>query len=119
MERAPVASVERCRVRIPWVPFLICESFWLVPASSGWVFAMAPYSSWTRTASKFPGRDRFSICYSVYLRGVAFEIETDHHPLRYLDIQSKLSKRQIRWLEDLAEFNFKLRYVKGKVQSGC
>jgi RNase H-like domain found in reverse transcriptase len=27
----------------------------------------------------------------VYLHGVAFEIETDHHPLRYLDIQPKLS----------------------------
>jgi RNase H-like domain found in reverse transcriptase len=50
----------------------------------------------------------------VYLHGVAFEIETDHHHLRYLDIQPKLSKRQIRWLEDLAEFNFKFRYMKGK-----
>jgi hypothetical protein len=44
----------------------------------------------------------------------SFEIETDHHPLRYSDIQPKLSKRQIRWLEDLAEFNFTLCYVKGK-----
>jgi RNase H-like domain found in reverse transcriptase/Chromo (CHRromatin Organisation MOdifier) domain len=50
----------------------------------------------------------------VYLHGVAFEIETDHHPLRYLDIQPQLSKRQLRWLEDLAEFNFKIRYMKGK-----
>jgi RNase H-like domain found in reverse transcriptase/Integrase zinc binding domain len=52
--------------------------------------------------------------WGVYLHGVAFEIVTDHHPLRYFDIQPKLSKRQIRWLEDLAEFNFKLRYMKGK-----
>jgi hypothetical protein len=50
----------------------------------------------------------------VYVPGAAFEIETDHHPLRYLDIQPKLSKCQIRWFEDLAEFYFKLRYVKGK-----
>jgi hypothetical protein len=50
----------------------------------------------------------------VYLHGVSFEIETDHHPLRYLDTQPQLSKQQIRWLDALAEFNFKLRYVRGK-----
>jgi hypothetical protein len=50
----------------------------------------------------------------VCLHGVAFEIETDHHPLRYLDIQPQLAKREIRWPEDLAAFNFELRFVKGK-----
>jgi RNase H-like domain found in reverse transcriptase len=33
----------------------------------------------------------------VYLHGFSFEIETDHHPLRYLDTQPQLSKQQIRW----------------------
>jgi RNase H-like domain found in reverse transcriptase len=32
----------------------------------------------------------------VYLRWIAFEIESDHHPLRYLDFQPKLSKHQMR-----------------------
>jgi RNase H-like domain found in reverse transcriptase len=50
----------------------------------------------------------------VYLHGVSFEIETDHHPLRFLDTQPQLSKQQIRWLDALAEFAFKLRYVGGK-----
>jgi RNase H-like domain found in reverse transcriptase/Integrase zinc binding domain len=50
----------------------------------------------------------------VYLHGFSFEIETDHHPLRYLDMQSQLSKQQIRWLDALAEFDFKLRHVRGK-----
>jgi hypothetical protein len=45
----------------------------------------------------------------VYLHGVSFEIETDHHPFRYLDTQPQLSKQQIRWLDALAEFDFKLR----------
>jgi hypothetical protein len=48
------------------------------------------------------------------LHGVSFEIETDHHPLRYLDTQPQLSKQQIRWLDALAEFDFKFRYVRGK-----
>jgi hypothetical protein len=34
--------------------------------------------------------------------------------LRYLDTQPQLSKQQIRWLDALAEFDFKLRYVRGK-----
>jgi RNase H-like domain found in reverse transcriptase len=50
----------------------------------------------------------------VYLHGFSFEIESYHHPLRYLDTQSQLSKKQIRWLDALAEFDFKLRYVRGK-----
>jgi RNase H-like domain found in reverse transcriptase len=50
----------------------------------------------------------------VYLHGFSFESETDHHPLRYLDTQPQLSKQQIRWLDALAELDFKLRYVRGK-----
>jgi hypothetical protein len=48
------------------------------------------------------------------LLGFSFEIETDHHPLHYLDTQPQLSKQQIRSLDALAEFDFKLRYVRGK-----
>jgi hypothetical protein len=36
-----------------------------------------------------------------YLHGSRFVIKTDHHPLRYLDTQSNLSKRQMRWMEML------------------
>jgi hypothetical protein len=34
--------------------------------------------------------------------------------LRYLDTQPQLPKQQIRWLDALAEFDFKLRCVRGK-----
>ena len=33
-----------------------------------------------------------------YLHGRKFKVHTDHHPLRYLDIQELLSPRQIRCL---------------------
>jgi RNase H-like domain found in reverse transcriptase/Reverse transcriptase (RNA-dependent DNA polymerase) len=57
----------------------------------------------------------YALCeWRVYLHGVSFEIETDHHPLRYLDTQPQLSKQKNRWLDAFAEFDFKLRYVRGK-----
>jgi RNase H-like domain found in reverse transcriptase len=57
----------------------------------------------------------YALCeWQVYLHGVSFEIETGHHPLPYLDTQPQLSKQQIRWLDALAGFDFKLRYVRGE-----
>jgi RNase H-like domain found in reverse transcriptase len=40
-----------------------------------------------------------------YLHGSRFVIKTDYHPLRYLDTQSNLSKRQMRWIETLQEYD--------------
>jgi RNase H-like domain found in reverse transcriptase len=50
----------------------------------------------------------------VYLQRDSFEIEKDHHPLRYVDTHPQLSKQQIRWLDASAEFGFKFRYTRGK-----
>jgi hypothetical protein len=47
-----VAPVERSRVRFPWIPFDLCIFLAGTIAISGWVLAMAPYSSWTRAATK-------------------------------------------------------------------
>jgi len=53
-----------------------------------------------------------------YLEGaVGLEIWTDHHPLIYLQSQSRdniLSRRQARWMEELTRFNFTIQYKKGK-----
>ena len=43
-----------------------------------------------------------------YLLGKQFKIFTDHHSLKYLMTQPKLSKRQVRWVEMLAKFNFEV-----------
>jgi RNase H-like domain found in reverse transcriptase len=53
----------------------------------------------------------------VYVPGVSFEIETDHHPVRYLGTQTQLSRQQFRCLEALAEFDSKFRYIIGKYNS--
>ena len=50
----------------------------------------------------------------VYLHGQKFVVRTDHFPLKYLESQSNLSQRQLRWLETLVEFDFKINPIKGK-----
>jgi RNase H-like domain found in reverse transcriptase len=49
-----------------------------------------------------------------YLHGSRFVVRTDHHPLRYLETQHRLSKCQVRWLYALAEYDYKVEYIQGK-----
>ncbi len=49
-----------------------------------------------------------------YLHGAKFTILTDHHPLKYLDTQKTLSRKQARWVEFMQEFNYSITYIKGK-----
>ena len=51
-----------------------------------------------------------------YLHGNPFTIRvlTDHHSLQWLRTQPQVSARQARWLERLAEFDFKIEYQEGK-----
>ena len=49
-----------------------------------------------------------------YLHGSKFSILTDHHPLKYLDSQKSLSRKQARWVEFMQEFNYEIKYIKGK-----
>jgi RNase H-like domain found in reverse transcriptase/Integrase zinc binding domain len=69
----------------------------------------------------YPVHDRelLAIVYALkewrpYLHGSQFVIKTDHHPLRYLDTQTNLSKRQMRWMETLQEYDYEIVYVQGK-----
>jgi Integrase zinc binding domain/RNase H-like domain found in reverse transcriptase len=48
------------------------------------------------------------------MHGSRFVIRTDHHPLRYLDTQTNLSKRKMRWMKTLQEYDYSIEYVQGK-----
>ena len=49
-----------------------------------------------------------------YLHGAPFKVITDHQSLRYLHTQPNLSKRQVRWMEKMAEFDMEIEYQPGK-----
>jgi hypothetical protein len=46
--------------------------------------------------------------------GKRFELRTYHNSLKYLFDQPTLNARQIRWLEFLCEYDFDIKYIKGK-----
>ena len=49
-----------------------------------------------------------------YLIGKPFEPRFGHHGLKYIFTQLNLSAHQRRWLEFLADYDFKINYIKGK-----
>jgi hypothetical protein len=49
-----------------------------------------------------------------YLMGKKFKLRTDHNSMKYLFDQPTLNARQIRWLEFLCEYDFDIKYIKGK-----
>lgn len=49
-----------------------------------------------------------------YLMGHRFELQTYHYGLRHLFEQLNQNARQIRWLKLLAEYDFEIKYIKGK-----
>ena len=46
--------------------------------------------------------------------GNHFIVVTDHNSLKYLQTQPTLSRRQARWADLLAEFDFEIVYRPGK-----
>jgi hypothetical protein len=48
------------------------------------------------------------------LLGTTFTVYTDHRTLECFQGQRELSRRQARWQEFLAEYDFKIEYVKGE-----
>ena len=48
------------------------------------------------------------------LLGVKFRVLTDHDTLRHFRTQQTLSKRQARWMETLADYDYELSYIPGK-----
>lgn len=52
-----------------------------------------------------------------YLESRKTIISTDHHSLQYLHTQPKLSRRQARWMELLANFDIEIKYIPGRLNS--
>ena len=51
--------------------------------------------------------------FAAYLHGREFEVETDHHPLMYLNKAKLENSRLMRWALALQSFSFKIRAIKG------
>jgi hypothetical protein len=49
-----------------------------------------------------------------YLMGKIFELRTDHSGLKYLFYKPTLNATKTRWMEFLSEYNFDIKYNKGK-----
>ena len=49
-----------------------------------------------------------------YLAGAPFQVLTDHQTLKHITTQPSLSRRQLRYLEELSDFSFEVEYIKGK-----
>jgi len=49
-----------------------------------------------------------------YILGRRFTLMSDHNGLWYLFDQPNLNGRQARWLAMISEFDFEIRYIKGK-----
>jgi len=49
-----------------------------------------------------------------YLIGKIFVLMSDHIGLRYLFYQLNMNARKARWLATISEFDFEVRYTKGK-----
>ena len=75
------------------------------------------------TERRYPTHDREMLAiihmlgeWRTYLQGrqpFVIRIRTDHNSLQYFMTQQSLSARQSRWLDKLADFEFKIEYVKG------
>jgi len=58
----------------------------------------------------------------TYLQGrqpFTIRVRTDHNSLQYFMTQPSLSARQARWLDKLADFDFKIEYVKGPTNAAA
>ena len=69
---------------------------------------------------KWPTRDKEAKAildaiehWTYYLKGRYFIVETDHNSLQYLRTQRDILPRQERLLDVLADYDFKIAYVKG------
>ncbi|GAA5918691.1 hypothetical protein JCM1841_006242 [Sporobolomyces salmonicolor] len=53
----------------------------------------------------------------IDLLGVHFHVLTDHDTLKHFGTQATLSKRQARWTETLADYDYELSYIPGKLNT--
>lgn len=53
----------------------------------------------------------------IELLGCKFRVLTDHDTLRHFKTQPTLSRRQARWMELLADYDYELSYIPGKMNT--
>ena len=60
---------------------------------------------------------KWSICdrFHEYLHGGSFEVLTDNNPLTYILTTAKLDATGQRWVANLANYNFSIKYKSGKL----
>ncbi len=59
---------------------------------------------------------KWSICeFSHWLKGHEFTVWTDNNPLTYIMTKPKLDACEQRWVSKLAPYNFKIKYVPGRL----
>ena len=49
-----------------------------------------------------------------YVEGCHVEIQTDHAALRFFDTQPNLSRRMARWAEEMAQYEYEIKYIPGE-----
>eukprot|EP01116_Phalansterium_solitarium_P005967 TRINITY_DN1828_c0_g1_i11.p1 TRINITY_DN1828_c0_g1~~TRINITY_DN1828_c0_g1_i11.p1 ORF type:complete len:724 (+),score=101.60 TRINITY_DN1828_c0_g1_i11:2055-4226(+) len=54
-----------------------------------------------------------------YLGNRRFQLVTDHHTLRFLNTKATVNRREARWLEQLAEFDFEVIYKPGSTNQAA
>ena len=57
--------------------------------------------------------------FHMYLYGVEFIVETDHHPLAYLTTAKVKNTRVMRWALSLQQYRFVVKAIKGNDNIGA
>jgi hypothetical protein len=52
--------------------------------------------------------------FRYYLEGIRVTVQTDHAALRYIDTQQIPSRRMVRWIEELQQFELVIKYKSGE-----
>ena len=86
---------------------------------------LQPIGFWSKTLSesqvRYPVHDLEMLAiveacdhWRHLIRGQPVTARSDHHSLQHFFTQRSLSKRQVRWMESLTDFDLTIEYVKGK-----
>ena len=67
--------------------------------------------NWNSFALRWAITERFS---DYLVGGPLFNVYTDNNPLTYVLTSAKLNTTGLRWVNELADYNFNIHYKRGK-----